>query len=169
MRRYGDNTNRRCKIGLNPWLIYSLVAMFFWGVFNAAQKATTNYISAEWSYISFTISSAVISLIFMALGLVQYDFTENTLLLGSLAGTLNGLDVMASFAAYAAEGKASKVTTIAGALQPVFTIVLAILFLSESLNNIESFGILLAILGALTLSCKKVQKEKISNVEIHPA
>ncbi|MBO0949150.1 hypothetical protein [Fibrella forsythiae] len=47
---------------------------------------------------------------------------------------LNGLGVLASFAAYSAEGKASKVTIIAGALQPVFTIVLTIIFLHESLS-----------------------------------
>lgn len=34
-------------IGLNTWLLFSLVALFFWGVFSAAQKVTTNYIPAE--------------------------------------------------------------------------------------------------------------------------
>ena len=145
------------SIGLNSgadrrWLLFSLVALFFWGVFSAAQKETTNSISAEWSYISFTISSVVIALVFVLFGWTDFGMSTKTLLLGSLAGMLNGLGVLASFAAYSAEGKASKVTTIAGALQPVFTIVLAIIFLSESLSFIESLGIGLAIIGALTLS-----------------
>ena len=148
------------RIGLNSgadhrWLVYSLVALFFWGMFSAAQKETTNAISAEWSYVSFIVSSVVIALVFVVLGLTNLHISARTLGLGSLAGMLNGLGVLASFAAYSAEGKASKVTTIAGALQPVFTIVLAIIFLNESVSFIESLGIVLAVLGALTLSYEK--------------
>ena len=153
-------------ISLNSWLLYSLIALFFWGVFSAAQKETTNHISAEWSYVSFTISSVVIALVFIAFGLVDVRLSAKTLGLGSLAGMLNGLGVLASFAAYSAEGKASKVTTIAGALQPVFTIVFALVFLNESLSLIESLGIGLAIIGALTLS---YEKDKIESDLAVPA
>lgn len=140
-----------------PWLLYSFVALVFWGLFSAAQKETTNFISAEWSYVSFIVSSVVIAGIFIVFGLANLNLSGNTLGLGSLAGMLNGLGVLASFAAYSAEGKASKVTTIAGALQPVFTIVLAIIFLNESLSFIELLGIGLAIIGALTLSYEKAK------------
>ena len=142
-----------------PWLLYALVALLFWGVFSAAQKETTNHISAEWSYISFTISSVLIALVFVIFGWADVAMSGKTLVLGSLAGMLNGLGVLASFAAYSAEGKASKVTTIAGALQPVFTIVLAIIFLNEGLSLVESLGILLAIIGALTLSYEQSKPE----------
>jgi uncharacterized membrane protein len=84
--------------------------------------------------------------------------SSKTFSLGALAGMLNGLGVLASFAAYRAEGKAAAVTTIAGALQPVFTIVLALLFLNESLSGMEFLGIVLAIGGALMLSYEKKQK-----------
>lgn len=145
-------------IGLNSWLIYSLIALFFWGVFSATQKITTNYISAEWAYIAFIISSIFLTVIFIVLGKVNFNFSQNTLILGALAGMLNGLGVLCSFAAYKAEGKASQVTTIAGALQPVFTIVLAILFLSEKISYIELIGISIAILAALALSYEKPQR-----------
>ncbi len=156
-------------IGLNSWLLYSLVALFFWGIFSAAQKETTNHISAEWSYISFTVSSVFIAMLFIAFGLVDFNLSTKTLGLGSLAGMLNGLGVLASFAAYSAEGKASKVTTIAGALQPVFTIVLAVIFLNESLSLIESLGIGLANIGALTLSYEKEKLETGSPQKQHSA
>lgn len=140
------------NLGLNSWLLFALVALVFWGVFSAAQKQATNFVSAEWSYVSFTVSSVVIALAFLAFGWADFTMSANTLALGTLAGLLNGLGVLASFAAYRAEGQASKVTTIAGALQPVFTIGLAIVFLSETLSLVESLGIVLAIAGALTLS-----------------
>ena len=140
------------NLGLNTWLLFSLVALLFWGVFSATQKVATNYISAEWSYISFIVSSVVIAIGFLFFGNVDFNLSQRTLVLGSLAGMLNGLGVLASFVAYGAEGKASKVTTIAGALQPVFTIVLAIIFLNESLSMLESGGIAIAIIAALLLS-----------------
>lgn len=156
------------SIGLNSWLLFSLVALFFWGVFSAAQKVTTNYISAEWAYAVFIVSSFVISLIFIVLEKVNFSFSQNTLLLGSLAGMLNGLGVLCSFAAYKAEGKASQVTTIAGALQPVFTIVLAIAFLTESVTYIELIGIALAIVAALTLSYEKKPDAEITTLTPNP-
>jgi drug/metabolite transporter (DMT)-like permease len=145
------------NLGLNSWLIFALIALLFWGLFSAAQKVSTNYISAEWSYLSFIGSSILISLIFIIFGYVDFDFNTQTLVVGSLAGMLNGLGVLSSFVAYGSEGKASKVTTIAGALQPVFTIALAILILGERLSMIETIGISLSILGSFFLS---VEKEK---------
>ncbi len=159
---FDDPTAFFKTIGLNSWLLFSLVALFFWGVFSAAQKVTTNYISAEWAYAAFIVSSVVISLIFMVMGKISFDFSRQTLLLGSLAGMLNGLGVLCSFAAYKAEGKASQVTTIAGALQPVFTIILAIAFLSESVTYIELIGIAIAIVAALALSYEKKPETKLS-------
>lgn len=135
-----------------------MIALVFWGLFSATQKVTTNYISAEWSYLSFIVSSILISFTFIAFGLIDYNFTQQTLWIGSLAGMLNGLGVLASFAAYRAEGKASQVTAIAGALQPVFTIILAILFLKERLALVEFIGIGLAIFGSLFLSVEKKRK-----------
>jgi uncharacterized membrane protein len=143
------------SIGVNSWLLFSLIALLFWGVFSAVQKITTNYISAEWAYISFIIASLVLSLIFIVLGKVNFNISQNNWLLGTLAGMLNGLGVLCSFAAYKYEGKASQVTTIAGALQPVFTIVLAVFFLSEKINYIEIIGVFIAIIAALALSYEK--------------
>ena len=92
------------------------------GLFNTAQKGTANYISAECSYLSFIVSSVLISIGFIIFGLIYYKFTSQTLWVGSLAGMFYGLAILVSFAEYSAEEKASKFTTIAGALQPVFTI-----------------------------------------------
>lgn len=146
------------NLGLKIWLIFAFIALLFWGLFSAAQKVTTNYISAEWSYLSFIGSSVLISVGFMFFGLIDFKFSSQTLWVGSLAGMLNGLGVLASFAAYSAEGKASKVTTVAGALQPVFTIGLAISFLAEQLGWIELVGMGLAIVGSLLLSVEKEKK-----------
>ncbi|MEO7765770.1 MAG: DMT family transporter [Ferruginibacter sp.] len=146
-------------IGLNGWFLFSLAAIVCWGVFSAAQKITTNYISAEWSYAAFVLTSVLITVGFLLAGKITFNISTKTVSLGAVAGMLNGLGVLASFAAYRAEGKAAAVTTIAGALQPVFTIVLAMLFLNESLSGMELMGIVLAIGGALMLSYEKKKKQ----------
>jgi uncharacterized membrane protein len=163
---FDDPTTFIKTIGLNTWFFFSFVALFFWGIFSAAQKVTTNHISAEWAYAAFIVSSAIISLVFMLMGKIDFNFSKNTLLFGSIAGMLNGLGVLCSFAAYKAEGKASQVTTIAGALQPVFTIVLAITFLSESISYIEIVGIGIAILAALALSYEKKPVAEITQNQL---
>ncbi|PSR54025.1 hypothetical protein AHMF7605_11080 [Adhaeribacter arboris] len=154
------------ELGLKVWLLYAFIALLFWGFFSAAQKVTTNYISAEWSYLSFILSSALMAGGFIVFGLVEFNFSRQTLWVGTLAGMLNGLGVLASFAAYRAEGKASQVTTIAGALQPVFTIILAILLLGEKLASIELIGICLAIFGSLFLSVEK-KKTNVPPVDVN--
>lgn len=143
------------SIGLNEWFLFSLAAIVCWGVFSAAQKVTTNHISAEWSYAAFVFTSVIIAVAFVLAGTISFNLTTKTISLGAVAGAVNGLGVLASFAAYRAEGKASAVTTIAGALQPVFTIVLAMMFLKEELSGTEGLGIALAIVGALLLSYEK--------------
>lgn len=143
------------NIGLNGWFLFSLAAILCWGIFSAAQKVTTNYIPAEWSYAVFVFTSVVITLGFVATGTVQFAMASKTLWLGALAGGVNGLGVLAAYAAYRAEGKASAVTTIAGALQPVFTLVLALVFLQETVSGTEGWGIALAIAGALLISYEK--------------
>jgi uncharacterized membrane protein len=152
------------SIGLNEWFLFSLAAIFCWGVFSAVQKITTNHISAEWSYAAFVFTSVIITTIFILAGKISFSVSSKTFSLGVLAGMINGLGVLASFAAYRAEGKAAAVTTIAGALQPVFTIVLAILLLNESLSGMELLGIFLAIGGALMLSYEK-KKEQLEVVK----
>jgi uncharacterized membrane protein len=71
---------------------------------------------------------------------------------GLAAGALNGFGVIAAFAAYRYEGKAAIVTPLAAALQPIVTIILALLFLGEKVGLLEGAGIVLAILAAVALS-----------------
>jgi uncharacterized membrane protein len=154
------------KMGLNVWMVYSLVALLFWGIFSAAQKVTTNYVSTAWSYLSFIVSSVLITLVFLFMGYLNINYSTTTLVIGSVAGLLNGLGVLASFAAYSSEGKASQVTTVAGALQPVFTIVLSVLFLKEKFSMMEFVGILVAIISALALSNEtKAKTDMVQNTE----
>lgn len=147
------------SLGLKTWLLYALLAFIFYGIFSASQKVTTRFLSPEWSYLSFIVSSVFLTIFFIASGLIDFSFSRQTFLLGSLAGTVDGLGVLAIYSAYQANGKAAQVSSIAAALQQVFTVALSFVLLNEKLSFIGFSGIVLAIIGSLLLSFKYKETE----------
>jgi drug/metabolite transporter (DMT)-like permease len=140
------------RISLTPWMVYSFIAMVCWGVFSATQKVSTNHVSAEMSYLAWCAAFIPIALWIVASKPLNWNMSAAMVWSGLAAGALNGFGVIAAFAAYRYEGKAAIVTTLAAAVQPLVTVVLALVFLSEHVGLIESCGIVLAILAAVALS-----------------
>lgn len=139
-------------IGLKVWLLFALLSLLLFGLFSASQKVISSFLSTSWSYISFVISSVLVSVCFIVLGLIDFNFSQKIFLIGSIAGFLDGLGVLAIYLAYHARGKASKVSSIASTLQQVFTIVLALVFLKERIYLAAITGMVLAIFGSFLLS-----------------
>jgi uncharacterized membrane protein len=138
--------------GLRIWLLFAFLSLLLFGFFSASQKVISGYLSTNWSYISFVISSVLVSACFIAFGLIDFNFSLKTFWIGSMAGFLDGLGVLAIYSAYTAKGKASKISSIASTLQQVFTIVLALVFLKERIYLAAFTGMLLAIFGSFLLS-----------------
>lgn len=137
------------------WLLYSLVAMVFWGVFSVTQKVSTNHVSAELSYLGWCAAFVPVALFILVAHPFAWTFDAKPVVLAVVAGALNGFGVVASFAAYRFQGKAAIVTPIAAAVQPVVTVVLALLFLGEKVRPVEQAGLGLAIVAAVALSWEK--------------
>jgi drug/metabolite transporter (DMT)-like permease len=142
------------RISLTPWMLYSLGAMVCWGVFSATQKVSTNHVSAEMSYLAWCAAFVPIAVWIVATKNLNWAMSAPMVWSGLAAGALNGFGVIAAFAAYRYEGKAAIVTPLAAALQPIVTLVLALLFLGEKVGLLESAGIALAIVAAVALSCE---------------
>lgn len=140
------------RVSLKPWVLNSLAAMVCWGVFSATQKVSTNHVSAELSYLAWSAAFVPIAIWIVATKPLNWHMTGPMLWSGLAAGALNGFGVVAAFAAYRYEGKASIVTTLAAAVQPLVTVVLAVIFLGERIGPIECTGILLAVVAAVALS-----------------
>jgi drug/metabolite transporter (DMT)-like permease len=138
--------------GAKSWLIFAFISLILYGLYGASQKVIAGNLTASWSYISFIISAVLVSLSFIALGMVDFHYQQKNFWLGSSAGFLDGLGVLAVFSAYRAGGIASKVSTVAATLQQVFTVFLALVFLNERINLISFTGIVMAILGTYLLS-----------------
>jgi drug/metabolite transporter (DMT)-like permease len=142
------------RISLTPWMLYSLGAMVCWGVFSATQKVSTNHVSAELSYLAWCAAFVPIAIGIVLFKPLNWDMSAAMVWSGLAAGALNSFGVIAAFAAYRYDGKAAIVTTLAAAIQPLVTIVLALIFLGEKVGLIESAGIALAILAAVALSAE---------------
>ena len=151
-RNLGQPAELLRRIGLTPWMLYSLGAMVCWGVFSATQKVSTNHVSAELSYLAWCAAFVPIALWIVATKPLNWNMSAAMLWSGLAAGALNSFGVIAAFAAYRYEGKAGVVTTLAAAIQPLVTIVLALLFLGERIGFIEAIGIAVAIVAAIALS-----------------
>jgi len=151
-RNLGQPAEVLQRLGLNAWMGYTLAAMFFWGVFSATQKVSTNHISAEMSYLAWCAAFIPIALWIVATKPLNWDMSGAMVWSGLAAGALNGFGVIAAFAAYRSEGKASIVTPLAAAGQPVVTVVLALIFLGERISPLGGVGIVLAIIAAVALS-----------------
>jgi len=146
------------RLGLKPWVLDCLAAMACWGVFSATQKLSTNHVSAELSYLAWSAAFVPIAIWIVATKPLNWQMSGPMLGSGLAAGVLNGFGVVAAFAAYRFEGKASIVTPLAAALQPLVTVVLALLFLGERIGPLEGLGIALAIVAAIALSRETKQR-----------
>jgi drug/metabolite transporter (DMT)-like permease len=151
-RHLGDPAELWRRLSLNAWLLYAVAAMVLWGVFSAAQKISTNHVSAEASYLAWCAAFIPIAGWIMLTRPLNWDMSAGMLWSGLAAGMLNGFGVIAAFAAYREQGKAAIVTPLAAAVQPLVTIVLALLFLGEHIGVLEALGAALAIISAVALS-----------------
>ena len=140
------------RIGLTPWMVYSFGAMVCWGVFSAVQKVSTNHVSAEMSYLAWCSAFVPVALWIVLTKPLNWNMSPAMVWSALAAGALNGFGVIAAFAAYRYEGKAAIVTPLAAAVQPIVTLLLAMIFLGERVGVFESFGIALAIVAAIALS-----------------
>ncbi|HRE05003.1 MAG TPA: DMT family transporter, partial [Opitutaceae bacterium] len=94
------------RIGLTPWMLYSLGAMVCWGVFSATQKVSTNHVSAELSYLAWCAAFIPIAIWIVATKPLNWAMSAPMVWSGLAAGALNSFGVIAAFAAYRYEGKA---------------------------------------------------------------
>lgn len=136
---------------LSAWLIYALIALVFWGITGVTQKLSTNSISTEMSFVWFVASMIVIAVVILFTVPIQWHVSAKSFWLAVLGGALNGLGALTSFAALEKGGKASIVVPLCY-LFPLVTVILALLFLHESVTMHQGVGIALALIAAILLA-----------------
>ena len=132
------------------WMHYSLLAIVLWGIVGLLQKLGTNRISATSLLIWLTVGFVVLLPLFMREANL-WDMSKRGVLVGIVAGVLNGLGSWFLFASLEKGAKASVAVPLT-ALYPLVTVVLATVFLEEMLTGLQWIGVLLALLSGAMLS-----------------
>ncbi len=138
------------RSAFSVWMLYSLLALFLFGVACITMKFATRHISDELSTIFYTLGYIILAIVIIAAGSVEWNVSLKNWGLGILVGLLMNGATLTLFVAYR-WGKASIVTPLT-ALYPLITVVLAGLILKERFDIIKMVAICLALMAGLALS-----------------
>jgi transporter family protein len=132
------------------WLYYSLLVIALWGIVGLLQKLGTNRVSAN-SLLIWLMVGYVLLIPWLLSSTRLSDLTPRDTVIGTLAGITNGLGAWYLFASLESGAKASVAIPLT-ALNPLLTILLAMIFLSERLTALQWVGILMAIVAGVMIS-----------------
>ena len=148
------------------WMIYAGVAILLWGVNGLFMKLGTNRVSAR-SMVIWVTAGFVVLLPWMWEMTSLSALTTRALLVGLIAGAVNGLGNWAVFACLEKGAKASVAIPLT-ALYPLCTVALAMVFLRERPTGLQWIGIALAVAAGAMLSYESApataQQEQLSCV-----
>ncbi len=132
------------------WLLYALLCILSWGVWGVFAKLGSDTMDPMQMQVLFTIG--MLPLVVLALIRLRFKLETDTrgAAYGILNGVFTGLGLLAYYAAMA-RGKASVVGPVT-ALFPLLTVALAFFLLKERMNNVQSVGMILALLSIFILS-----------------
>jgi transporter family protein len=123
------------------WLLYTLLTMLLWGGWGVLSKPLSSALS-PWQVQTLSALGLlpVLALLGRSPNLRTGANRARGCALGFASGLLSGLGNVAYYQALAAGGKAAAVTPIT-ALYPLVTVALAVLFLRERLNPVQTVGV----------------------------
>ena len=143
---------------MDIWVFYACVATLCWGVVGLLQKLGANRISSRslliWLVVGF---AAMLPLLWRDGAITGLGWRVS--LIGLLGGAANGLGSWALFEALERGAKASVAVPLT-ALYPLVTIVLARIFLAETLTFRQWVGIALAVAGGVMLSYETEERRE---------
>ena len=132
------------------WMVYASVAIVLWGVNGLFMKLGTNRVSARSMVIWVTVGF-VLLLPWMWKLTTLNSLSRNVVIVGLIAGAVNGLGNWAVFACLEKGAKASVAIPLT-ALYPLCTVALATVFLKERPTALQWLGIALAVAAGAMLS-----------------
>src|SRR5436309_7059321 len=135
-------------------MVYASVAIVLWGVNGLFMKLGTNRVSARSMVIWVTVGFVVL-LPWMWKLTTLTGLNRNVMIVGLIAGAINGLGNWAVFACLEKGAKASVAIPLT-ALYPLCTVALATVFLKERPTGLQWLGIALAVAAGAMLSYEPV-------------
>ena len=133
------------------WFWYSVCCVFCWGTWAIVSKLGTNEISAAGMQFIFAFGFIPVAFLVLILKPLKFERNLKGIAYSMGNGVLAGIGGLALFAAYRTGGNTS-VITVATALYPVITVVLAFVVLHERLTWVQLVGLGFAALAMVILA-----------------
>lgn len=134
------------------WIVASFIVIVLWGVVGLFQKVGANHSSPD-SLLAWTTVGYLLLLPFLYSQSHLLALPGRSILLGLITGLTNALGAWCLYAAMD-KGAAASVVVPLTALNPLLTVILALVFLGERITMTQAAGIVLAIAAAVLLSCE---------------
>ena len=133
---------------MKEWLLPTLGAFVLWGLWSFIPKITTKYISPKSAILFEVLGGMLIAIIVLFSLKFKPDIHPKGVLLAITTGILGFAGALCFL--YAASRGPISLIALLSALYPVIAIVLAMIFLNESVSIKQGLGIVLG-LGAMIL------------------
>ena len=138
---------------MNGWILPAIAALLLWGIVGILQKLGSNRLGANALLLWVTVGYIVmLPAVLWRSG--SWAASADALLLGVVAGSVNGFGTWLLFRSLEHGAKASVAVPLT-ALYPVVTVILAFVFLAERLSRREWLGVALAVCGGVLLSYER--------------
>jgi transporter family protein len=135
---------------MKSWLLPVLGSFLFWGLWGFLPKITTRTITPMSAMIFEAIGGMLVAGIAFLSGGYRFELTRQGVFLALLTGMFGILGAWTYLQAVST-GKVSLVVSFT-ALYPILSILLALLFLGETLSIRQGVGILFALLSMLLIA-----------------
>src|SRR2546423_314641 len=128
------------------WLIWTFLALFFWGIWAVLAKALGDQLSPTDTQTGSTFGMLPVILALALSGKVRGSVNSKS---GAALAFISGLLAVTGNIAYYEVLSSSKASTVVPltALYPLVTVILAVIFLREKLNRVQFAGILLSLVA----------------------
>lgn len=133
------------------WFWYSMICVLCWGAWALLSKLGSREIPPETMQFLFTVGTVPVCLALLIGRRGKLEKSPRGVTYGVLNGILSGVGGLALFAAYHTNGNTSLIT-VATALYPMITVVLAISILRERFRPVQAIGLVFAAIAIVIFS-----------------
>lgn len=138
------------KRSVARWFVFAMLSIFWWGIFGFLSKLGSDKISPLQMQVFFTVGMIPLAVGAVLRRRLKVEMDLKGALYGISNGALTGLGMVAFFGAME-RGPASIVAPVTS-LFPVLTAILAVSFLKERMNRLQTLGIIFAVTSIFILS-----------------
>lgn len=145
------NIGQRVTTLKQKWFWYSITSAFCWAGFAISARYGSTELPANMMQFVAAFGFVAFGIVLLATRGFRLELNKRGAVYGTIAGVLLAAGGLALYAAYRG-GSNTAVVTTATSLYPMFTVLLAVIFLHERITFRQSIGMLFAVAAIVILS-----------------